>query len=80
MNGGYGGPLAGENGELCNFDRRRPWPGTMAGKLRQSHGKWEIGPGNPMHPFGSGSISAGPSYPGGLVGILRIAGRVRALG
>ena len=31
MNGGYGGPLAGENGELCNFDRRRPWPGTMAG-------------------------------------------------
>ena len=31
MNGGYGGPLAGENGELCNFDRHRPWPGTMAG-------------------------------------------------
>ena len=31
MNGGYGGPLAGENGDLCNFDRRRPWPGTMAG-------------------------------------------------
>ena len=76
MNGGYGGPLAGENGELCNFDRRRPWPGTMAGIDKvMENGK--IGPGNPMHPFGSGSISAGPSYPGGLVGI---AGRVRALG